>query len=76
MENLLYPHWEDDRKRLLNIRSIAVMGKAGILTGNKGEIMLATAHVIEGTTDNYTVPNDLAAGGFRIANSRSTRAPC
>lgn len=64
MENLLYPHWEDDRKRLLNIRSIAVMGKAGILTGNKGEIMLATAHVIEGTTDNYTVPNDLAAEDF------------
>jgi hypothetical protein len=64
MENLLYPHWEDDRKRLLNIRSIAVMGKAGILTGKKGEIMLATAHVIEGTTDNYTVPNDLAAEDF------------
>ncbi|MCB2168286.1 MAG: hypothetical protein KQI78_11525 [Deltaproteobacteria bacterium] len=64
MENLLYPHWEDDRKRLLNIRSIAVMGKAGILTGKKGEIMLATAHVIEGTTDNYTVPNDLVPEDF------------
>jgi hypothetical protein len=64
MENLLYPHWEDDRKRLFNIRSIAVMGKAGILTGDKGDIMLATAHVIEGTTDNYTVPNDLTLEDF------------
>jgi uncharacterized protein DUF6909 len=64
MENLLYPHWEDEQKRLFNIRSIAVMGKAGILTGDKGEIMLATAHVIEGTTDNYTVPNDLTLEDF------------
>lgn len=64
MENLLYPHWEDERKRLFNIRSIAVMGKAGILTGDKGDIMLATAHVIEGTTDNYTVPNDLTLEDF------------
>ena len=64
MENLLYPHWEDERKRLFNIRSIAVMGKAGILVGNKGEIMLATAHVLEGTSDNYSVPNDLTPEDF------------
>jgi hypothetical protein len=64
MENLLYPYWENERPRLFDIRSIAVMGKAGILAGNKGDIMLATAHVIEGTTDNYTVQNDLAAEDF------------
>jgi len=64
MENLLYPHWENDQPRLFDIRSIAVMGKAGILAGNKGDIMLATAHVIEGTTDNYTVHNDLAPEDF------------
>ena len=64
MENLLYPHWEDEAKRLFDIRSIAVMGKAGILAGNKGDIMLATAHVLEGTTDNYIVSNDLAAEDF------------
>jgi hypothetical protein len=40
------------------------MGKAGILAGNKGDIMLATAHVIEGTTDNYIVQNDLAPPDF------------
>lgn len=64
MENLLYPHWEDETPQLFDIRSIAVMGKAGILAGNKGDIMLATAHVIEGTTDNYTVANDLAPEDF------------
>ena len=64
MENLLYPHWKDERQRLFDIRSIAVMGKAGILVGNKGEIMLATAHVLEGTSDNYSVPNDLAPEDF------------
>jgi hypothetical protein len=64
MENLLYPHWEDEQPRLFDIRSIAVMGKAGILSGNKGDIMLATAHVIEGTSDNYTVHNDLAPEDF------------
>ncbi len=64
MENLLYPHWDNDHPHLFDIRSIAVMGKAGILSGNKGDIMLASAHVIEGTTDNYTVHNDLAPEDF------------
>jgi len=64
MENLLYPYWENEERRLFDIRSIAVMGKAGILVGNKGDIMLATAHVIEGTTDNYTVQNDLRPQDF------------
>jgi hypothetical protein len=40
------------------------MGKAGILTGDKGDIMLATAHVFEGTSDNYRVDNDLSASDF------------
>ena len=44
--------------------SISVMGKAGILTGNKGDIMLATAHVIEGTSDNYIFENDLSRDDF------------
>jgi len=64
MENLLYPHWEEEESRLFDIRSIAVMGKAGILAGNKGDIMLATAHVMEGTTDNYRVDNDLVPEDF------------
>ncbi|HSO18062.1 MAG TPA: hypothetical protein VLT88_01310 [Desulfosarcina sp.] len=64
MENLLYPFWEDDQPRLFDIRSIAILVKAGILAGSKGDIMLATAHVIEGTTDNYTVQNDLRPEDF------------
>ena len=48
----------------LKIGSISVMGKAGILPGKKGDIMLATAHVVEGTTDNYMVENDLIPEDF------------
>ena len=48
----------------VNVASISIMGKAGILTGDKGEIMLATAHVIEGSSDNYMFENDLDAKDF------------
>jgi len=48
----------------MNVRSISIMGKAGILPGNKGDIMLATAHVIEGTSDNYMFENDLSREDF------------
>ena len=40
------------------------MGKAGILPGSKGDIMLATAHVVEGTPHNYIVNNDLSPADF------------
>jgi hypothetical protein len=64
MENLLYPYWNEGQKHDLDFQSIAIMGKAGILSGNKGDIMLATAHVFEGTTDNYIVENDLSQEDF------------
>lgn len=64
MENLLKPVTDDDATVHLNIQSIAIMGKAGILTGKKGDIMLATAHVFEGTSDNYIFENDLHADAF------------
>ena len=50
----------------VNVASISIMGKAGILTGGKGEIMLATAHVIEGSSDNYMFENDLDAKDFDL----------
>lgn len=61
MDELLKP-WEGqaDQQRL-EVQSISIMGKAGILVGNKGEIMLPTAHVFEGTADNYPLENDLGA---------------
>jgi hypothetical protein len=40
------------------------MGKAGILSGVKGDIMLATAHVIEGSAHNYIFHNDLCEADF------------
>jgi len=64
MENLLKPYTHDNTTIPLNIQSIAVMGKAGILTGQKGDIMLATAHVFEGTSDNYIFENDLQRDDF------------
>ena len=64
MENLLKPYTYGNSTVYLNIRSISIMGKAGILEGNKGDIMLATAHVFEGTSDNYIFENDLRQQDF------------
>ncbi len=64
MDNLLNPFSKEDEKIFMNINSISVMGKAGILAGKKGDIMLATAHVIEGSSDNYIFENDLSEKDF------------
>ena len=65
MENILRPYTYDNTTRFMNIKSISIMGKAGILKGNKGDIMLATAHVFEGTSDNYIFDNELTRSDFR-----------
>ena len=44
----------------MNVASISIMGKAGILVGGKGDIMIPTAHLFEGTADNYPFKNELA----------------
>ena len=64
MDELLGPCHIPDRVISFNIESISIMGKAGILPGKKGDIMLASAHVMEGTPHNYIVDNDLAASDF------------
>jgi len=64
MDRLLSPLQEAGDNGLVNLKSVAVMGKAGILTGDKGDIMLATAHVIEGSSDNYIFDNDLIKEDF------------
>lgn len=64
MENLLESYSKNDSTVAFDFSSISIMGKAGILTGDKGDIMLATAHVFEGTSDNYRVDNDLSASDF------------
>jgi hypothetical protein len=64
MDELLSPAEIDDHTVALRIASISIMGKAGILPGNKGDIMLATAHVMEGTPHNYILSNDLTPADF------------
>ncbi|MFK7947947.1 MAG: hypothetical protein AB8G11_10170, partial [Saprospiraceae bacterium] len=63
MDELLKPY-DDETKQSLNIKSISIMGKAGILKGDKGDIMLPNAHIFEGTADNYPFENDLCADDF------------
>ncbi|WP_128544186.1 DUF6909 family protein [Larkinella soli] len=48
----------------LNVASISIMGKAGILTGDKGDLMIPTSHIFEGTADNYPLDNDFTVADF------------
>jgi hypothetical protein len=65
IDELLKPYRiEKDRKVLLNVESVSIMGKAGILQGGKGDIMITMAHINEGTADNYAFKNELTAEMF------------
>ncbi len=64
MDELLSPHIIDDKDHFFHFKSISIMGKAGILPGQKGDIMLPTAHVFEGNPHNYIVENDLDPRDF------------
>ncbi|MGY3795193.1 DUF6909 family protein [Aquimarina sp. 433] len=60
MDELLKPFEQsDNRRKYLNVKSVSLMGKAGILEGGKGDIMIPSAHVFEGTADNYPFDNGL-----------------
>ncbi|MXN92567.1 hypothetical protein GR160_15165 [Flavobacterium sp. Sd200] len=61
IDELLKPYKENDNRTLLNVESVSIMGKAGILEGNKGDIMIPSAHINEGTGDNYPFDNELTA---------------
>jgi len=50
---------------LMPVESVSIMGKAGILEGSKGDIMIPTAHVFEGTADNYPFKNQLRRRDFK-----------
>ncbi|THB77690.1 MAG: hypothetical protein D6B25_06095 [Desulfobulbaceae bacterium] len=65
MDEMLSPSIINDSSIILNFSSLSIMGKAGILPGKKGDIMLATAHVMEGTPHNYIFENDLSAEDFQ-----------
>ena len=64
MDELLGPFRTEDKVLTFATESISVMGKAGILPGKKGDIMLATGHVLEGTPHNYIVNNELKKEDF------------
>ncbi len=72
MDELLKPFETDDSEPTpMNVQSVSVMGKAGILYGDKGDLMIPTAHVFEGTADNYPFENvfdhaDFEGQGLRV----------
>ena len=64
IDELLKPFKNGKDKKLINVESVSIMGKAGILEGGKGDIMIPSAHINEGTADNYPFENQLTAAMF------------
>ena len=64
IDELLKPYKTSNGKVFLNVESVSIMGKAGILQGGKGDLMIPNAHVNEGTADNYSFTNELNAEMF------------
>lgn len=64
LDELLKPYERDGQSYPLQVASISVMGKAGILTGDKGDLMIPIAHIFEGTADNYPLNNDFCLADF------------
>jgi hypothetical protein len=60
MDELLKPYKNSKKKNHLDVKSVSIMGKAGILEGGKGDIMIPSAHIFEGTADNYPFKNELS----------------
>jgi len=59
IDEFLKPYHSALKQTHLNVESISIMGKAGILQGRKGDIMIPSAHIFEGTADNYPFRNEL-----------------
>ena len=65
MDELLKPYKAHEGKPIfLDVHSVSIMGKAGILEGGKGDLMIPTAHIFEGSADNYPFKNELSAADF------------
>ena len=65
IDELLKPYQSSDKEILLDVESVSIMGKAGILEGGKGDIMIPSAHIFEGTADNYPFDNELSKLDFK-----------
>ena len=64
IDELLKPFKIGKELSFINAESVSIMGKAGILQGGKGDIMIPNAHINEGTADNYPFENELTAKMF------------
>jgi len=64
IDELLKAYKENNNQTFLNVESVSIMGKAGILQGGKGDIMIPSAHINEGTGDNYPFENQLSPNMF------------
>jgi hypothetical protein len=64
LDELLKPFELNSKNYPMQVQSVSIMGKAGILQGTKGDLMIPTAHVFEGTADNYPLRNQLSKKDF------------
>jgi hypothetical protein len=75
MDELLKPYEQEGKRHPLSVKSISIMGKAGILEGKKGDIMIPCAHVFEGTADNYPFKNEFCKADFEGNGLRVFEGP-
>lgn len=75
MDELLKPYETQEESYHMNVTSVAVMGKAGILEGDKGDIMIPDAHIFEGTADNYPFTNRLSKDIFEKHGMKTYDGP-
>ena len=64
IDELLKPYEMKNELIHLDVESVSIMGKAGILEGGKGDVMIPSAHIFEGTADNYPFENELSKADF------------
>lgn len=65
IDEFLKPIHLNNQAHYLNMQSMSIMGKAGILEGKKGDLMIPNAHIFEGSADNYPFENALKASDFK-----------
>ena len=75
MDELLRPYEHNQEVYTMHVKSISIMGKAGILTGAKGDIMIPTSHIFEGTADNYVFENALKLEDFEDDEIKAFEGP-
>ncbi|MDO4228558.1 MAG: hypothetical protein Q4C98_01975 [Capnocytophaga sp.] len=64
IDEFLKPFHIDSKTYFMNVHSISIMGKAGILEGEKGDLMIPSSHIFEGTADNYPFKNEFTKEDF------------